>query len=456
MKTNFNRTREIFTAYIWFAALFYSISFLGGGGVKFREFIPWYVLISRDIVWLALIIYLGYNVRWTSLKHQFWNSEYGSFLQIFTILCTIYLLISLSHISHRGLAEVAQHDIRNILSYSLILPFLPFILRKKEDIYSLSTTFLRAGIVLGVFGIASRYIDMDLLTWQGRIVSTMSDPNNLGIFLTLCTVIVIANFKSLGFLKGILHFLFYSFALTLTNSITAYSTFNFALFFILLLKKGWIKAFTVLIATFYIFIFFSFIVKIVENPNVPLSKLTIETYSTDKYLIDRMDNLSKGKFSNVFLFGMDFPTIDIPIRSLTYRKAQLLSVILGNSGEVKEMHGITKTLTLFGSFELNEYATFDNQYFNLIVNTGVISTVIFSGLFLWGAARGIKNYFYFKKINESLAIFSLSFSIFVLSMTLVGFNGAAFLNRFPFNFLMYLSLGIIFLIPEIMEKSNDI
>lgn len=443
---------KLFTIYIWFALFFYSISFLGGG-VKFREGTPWYVLISRDIVWLGFVTYLICCVKRNSFWHQLWMSGYGKFLKIFTVLCGIYLIIVLSHLNHRDMREIIQHDIRNILSYSLILFFLPFIIQKKEDIYSLMNTFLKVGIVLSLFGIVTRFMGLDFLTWRGRVVSTMSDPNNLGIFLSFCILIVVATWESLGIRKVVSYFLIYSLALVLTNSITAFLAINFALFIILLLKKGWIKGFAIFFAAFYIFICLSFVSKIVENPGKLSNNFFRETYNTDKYLIDRLDNISKGRFVKWFVFGMDYPIQEDTIRSLTYRESQFSAFIMGHKNiAVKEIEGTNKLLTFFGNFELKQYATFDNQYFNFLFNAGIVSTLIFFSLFTWGVVRGIKNYLNFHKVNKDLAELSLFFSIFLLTMILVAFNGAAFLNRFPISFLIYFSLGMIFLIKEMQSS----
>ena len=442
---------KLFTLYIWFALFFYLISFLGGGGIKFREGIPWYVLISRDIVWLGFVTYLIYCIRRNSFWHQLWMSDYGKFLKIFTILCGIYLIIVLSHLIHRDLREIIQHDIRNILSYSLIIFFLPLIIQKKEDIYSLMNTLLKVGMVLSLFGIVTRFMGLDFLTWRGRVVSTMSDPNNLGIFLSFCILLVVINWKSLSIWKAVLYFLIYSFALVLTNSITAFLTINFALFVILLLKKGWIKGFAIFFAVFYLFICLSFVSKIVENPDILYNNFFIETYDKDKYLIDRLNNISKGKFSKWFLFGIDYQVQDETMRSLTYRKAQFFAFAGGKNTEVKETEGVNKLITLFGNYKSKEYATFDNQYFNFLFNAGIVSTLIFFSLFTWGVVRGIINYLNFHKVDKDLAMLSLFFSVFLLTMILVAFNGAAFLNRFPLNFLIYFSLGMIFLIKEIQK-----
>lgn len=442
--------KKVLTIYIWFAFFFYSISFLGGGGVRFREAIPWYVLISRDIVWLGTLAYLGYCARWIPFHSQLWETDYGKFLKMFAYLCLIYLAIVLIHLTHRDLREIVQHDIRNILSYSLILPFLPFILQEKEDIYSLINVFLNVGMVLSLFGIATRYISLSFLTWHGRIVSTMSDPNNLGIFLLFCILLLVANWERLGFRKAILYFLTHSFALVLTNSVTAFLTANFALFVMLVLKKGWGKGFVISFAIFYLFICFSFMTKLVEATNI------LSVTNTDKYLVDRLENISEGKFSKLFLFGIKLPLSEPNIRTVAYRKVQLETMLRGENAGVKELIGIKRVTTLFGNFESKKYATLDNQYFNFIVNSGIASAFIFFGLFTWGGVIGIKNYLCFLKTDKDFAAFSLAFATFLLSMTLVGFNGAAFLNRFPLNFLMWLSLGVVFIIQEQKTSKNKI
>jgi len=313
-------------------------------------------------------------------------------------------------------------------------------------------TLLKVGLVLSLFGIVTRFMGLDFLTWRGRVVSTMSDPNNLGIFLSFCILLVVINWKSFSIWKTVLYFLIYSFALVLTNSITAFLTINFALFVIFLLKKGWIKGFAIFLAVFYLFICLSFVSKIAENSGKLSNNFFRETYNTERYLIDRLNNISKGRFTKWFLFGIYEPIQENTIRSLTYRKYQYLAFTGNKNVEVKEVKKANKLLTLFGNYELKEYATFDNQYFNLLFNAGIVSTLIFFSLFTWGVVRGIINYLNFHKVDKDLSMMSLFFSVFLLAMILVAFNGAAFLNRFPLNFLIYLSLGMIFLIKEIQKR----
>jgi len=449
------RSNKTLNIYIWFAFLFYVISFFGGGGVRFREAIPWYVLISRDVVWLGLIAYLGYCVKWANLRNQLRESDYGEFLKTFFFLCCLYLVIVLTHLIHRDLQEIVQHDLRNILLYSLILPFLPFVFQTKKDIHTLTDTFLKLGVFLSLFGIATRYIRPDFLTWDGRIVSTMSDPNNLGIFLSFCMLLVVANREVLERRKAIAYFLIYSLALVLTSSITALLTVNFGVFITLAVQKGWLKAFILSLAIFYMLICFSFAVKLAENPGMSSANLLKRPYHTEKYLVDRLEKFSRGKFSRLFLRGF-LPSVQKfhSVRSVRYKRAQFMTMFTGNVAGIKELRGIKKVVTLLGNFELRKYATLDNQYFNFIVNTGIISAIIFFGIFVWGGITGIKTYLFLKDTDKDLAAFLLPFPVFLLSMALVAFNGAAFLNRFPLNFLIWLSFGIIFVVKTFLNSSK--
>lgn len=439
---NLGKTKELFLLYIWFSFLFFSIAFFWGGGQKFRDITSWHILILRDCVWFGFLLYMGIKVKMSNYFSQLWKSEYGRFLKVFVCLGGIYFVIVLTHLTHRDFREVVQHDLRNILSYSLILPFLPFIFKKKEDLNSLINTFLQIGMVLSLFGIVTRYVAPDLFSWNGRITATMGDPNNLALFLSLCLFILISRWRSLGSLKSVVYFIIYSFAFVLSNSIVAFGTFFLGLIVLLVLKTKLLKSIAIFILIFYVLISFSFLTKMIENPEVPLGHIATTTYDADWYLIDKLNNISKGRFSNFFLFGMNFPS-DAPISSLTHRLDQI---------EYMNSRDINYMVFLFGNFELKEYARFDNQYFNFFVNAGVISAIIFSGFFMWGVLLGVKNYFYLKKTGKDSDLLSLPLSVFLLAVVLVGFNGTAFLNRFPINFLLYLSLGIIFLEKDMIKR----
>jgi hypothetical protein len=449
---NSNRIKVVFLAFIWFAVTYYSISFLWGGGQKFRDAIPWYFLVSRDIVFISLLLFFLYEVKALIPKHLL-SVNYKKFLKVFLILLLVYVGIILTHSFHKEMREIAQHDLRNIIFYSFFLPFLPAIFRNQKSLDILELNILYAGLLLSALGILTRYLTKPCFTWNGRVISTMGDPNNFAIFISLCMFILISKLNGKHYVRLTIFFLLYLFAFVMANSMSAFAVLNFGMLVLLILIKGKVKGILYSILIFYTLITASFMIKIVENPHDNIKYLVTHSFNEDKYLIDKLNIISEGKFSRIFLFGLD-SQVDKERRNLLGFESFTGNNIRTYNNRMDQIKlASLKDLAsggiiniLLGDFRASTYKRTDFQYLNLIFSSGVLGALIFFSIFSWSSVIGLKHWKTYKDT------YTLPFAVFILSMILFGFNGAAFLNRFPINFLLYLSTGIIFLKKDIESK----
>jgi hypothetical protein len=431
-----------FRYFTWFSFLFLGISYLYGGGQRFREMTPWYVLILRDVVWVFFLLTLLVSMRTADYFQRLWKTGYGHFIKVCFWAGGAYVVIVLTHVLHKDITEVLQHDLRNILLYSLILPILPFIVKRKEGLSDLRNLMLYIGLALSLFGIASRMLMPDLLTWNGRITAMMGDPNNFGVFIAFCSLLIVASWNEMGRRKSILLFIVYSLALVLANSATAILMLLSGLLVLLMVRGKPVRAGLILVAVIYLLTFLSLVVKVAENPKVPLGDLVQTTYDVDRYLVDKLENLSRGVFSNVFLLGLEFPSPEA-VRSLTHRLKQTpLTVMRGDAVDL-----------LFGNYGTKKYVLHENQYYNFIANAGLISCFLFLGLFIWVFVQAIRTYLAHR--DHVMAPFILAIAAFIAALVFVGFNSLALLNRYPLNFLMYLLVGTVFLSRDLLARENE-
>lgn len=437
MSEKTKKLQLVFISFFWFSLLFYIIALFYGANQKFREITPWYFLILRDLIFIGFLTYLTYMTKSYIVKLYSHLPNYKKFLKWFSILISIYLAIVFIHSFHKEIRDILQHYIRNIVFYSLVLFFLPAIFKSNKDFDLLLKNILYAGVILSLLGILTRYISTDNLTWDGRIISTMADPNNIAVFISLCIFIIIAQWNYIGHIKSILFITIYLIAFVIANSITAFAVANFGILIILLLKSGKWKGIALWLIIFYIMIALSLSIKAIENPNNTIEYLLKHSAQENRYIVDKLNNVTRGKFYRIFLFGFETHVSSDIIKSLSIRQAQI------------SFPAVTVLSIMIGDLDTIKYVTFDNQYLNFIANSGIISVFIFLSIFSWGLYEGFKYWF---KYKDNII---LPFSIFILTMLIFGFNGAAFLNRFPINFLLYISLGLIFLKKDMERQPTE-
>lgn len=443
--SNKKMNQIFFFGFVLFAVLFYGIVFVLGGFDKYRDGKGWLLRISRDFVYIFLLTFL--------LKKTFFHksfsipTEYSRFIKTFFILMGVYLILVLIHLTNKSPLEIAHHEVRNIILYSLFLPFLPILLTNNRDIFCLVKTLLAIGVLEALFGVITYFLPFKQMTLNGRVMGTLGDPNNYAVFLTLCMLLTAALWDKFKTLKAVLLFAVYLPAFIFANSITGLVTLICGLFIVFLFKKGFLKALLLSVVFLYLITSFSWI-----NKQVTQRRYSPSEY-TDRYLIFKINVVTHGKFQDIFYLGLGEESLDRELQALESVKSSAWRTIK------KRVEMYTSLLDypakksigklLLGDFTAEQYKKTDSQYINFLENTGIASALIFILIFVNGAYQGLKTY---KKHDSAI---TLALAAFIISMVSVAFLGAAFLNRFPINFFLYLSLGIIFLEKDRIIKVAD-
>jgi hypothetical protein len=280
----------------------------------------------------------------------------------------------------------------------------------------------------------------------------MNTPNILAAFLALCMFIVVGRWEKLGHKKSLLFLSVYLISFVMTNSLTVFLVIIFGLFFLFIFKFGLWRGVLFSFFAFFAMGYLSLSLKVIDNFDYGIKGAISQCDRPERYLVDKLDNITNGKFCNAILPGVNTQKNDKQMRTYTVRITQLKMVLKGEFFTDTSYIGANLkyiSCLLLGDFDSHKYKKFDSQYYNLMANSGITGVLLFLLIFGWGVLEGIQLWL---KSKVSLV---LPFSIFILSMIIVGFFGVAYLNRFPINFFVYLSLGIIFLEKDRMIEVTD-
>lgn len=372
---------------------------------------PYIFPVLKDIVW---IIFIFLSLIYVFIKEtkeikiykasRFYNKNllfvYGFF--------SLYLIVAVLHFSHKDFLEVIQHDIRNIIWYSPIIFLLPYLIKDNNDIKKIFRFLIFNGVIISIFGIVTKFLGKEFLLHGGyRVISTFGNPNNLALFLNILIFIILSKifFEKKKNRKLIIFLGLFLLCLIFTVSLTNLLAFiiGILIFFLLMIKnkKGII---VILSISIFSFILFSF-----------------------------------GFFDNILYKYERILEPNSSLSSYSGRVQQFYEVI-----DYSEKTNLSSLL--FGDFSLKRYHRYDSQYWNILVNDGLILLIYFIFLFLYIIYLGFKKANYFLKNNEyELASIFMGISIALLTVLIVDFYFTAYLNRFPFNFLIYFFIGIILL-----------
>jgi len=430
LKSKLNNT--YFFLFIYFACFFYVIAVFYGVTPDFRLSTPSIILISRDILFFILLLLLFLSANNKYLLDSVLNKNfYGKFLKFYYFWLFANIFYGFIYLFIKNPVDILHHHFRNILYYSLFIPFIPLIFKTKKDIYKLIKTIINISIIISIIGIITRiFPGLYFFTWSGRIISTFADPNNLAIFLILPILFLFVDNERRIFIKGMLFVLFFL-AFVLCNSMTSFLVLCFSSF-VFFLRQYVLKKFFLWLLIPLSILLFSFGVKFFSLKNIRATFTNY--YDSDRYMSDKIVNIFYHKFLH-----NDFNPLSCKIyitsktRTLTNREEQ-----------IKKFAGQNQYL-LFGNIEEKAYKKHDNQYFNFIYNFGIFMAIINLSFFVYSIFCG------FKKANNELSNISVVFASFLVGVVFFGFNGLALQNRFPLNFLFYLSMSVIFIIPDLKE-----
>lgn len=412
--------------YIGFSLLYYSHALFYGGGQSFRRNTPLAWAISRDLIWLLFLfitVLIHYKQKNTTEKETYeaWEG-YRRFCVYLILAYVSYALISLSHLTHKNYIDILHHDFRNIMMYMPIIFFMPVWITSSADIKKYVNTFLFLGGIVSIFGIISKALPYPFLTWDGRTVSTLSDPNNLAFLLNLMIFILVSkiSLSTTYSKKSLLGLLVFLIALSLTDSLTIFASFFLGILLIMVILRRRL-VFNLSIILLMLFLIFS-------------SHIGNLFPSTKE---NRAVKLLKNK-------GEDLPSIRIRI------------------GQNKEFFNFLSVAPFYdkmlGDRALTEYKTHDSQYLNIIRNNGILTFILLFTLFFSLIPISYAKYKLFLVSGDihsgSLCI---AFSAFMITTLFVSFNSTAFLNRFPLSFIFYFFSGlIVFMRPKGPESKNVI
>lgn len=189
--------------YIIFSVFYYGIIFLfGWQGSHFRNQpqVPLLLSISRDIIWIGILVMtFGLNFFLGMTKKSKDNNKqcvYSHFSNTFLLVYLILVIISLSHLGHKDKVDILRYEIRDTFMYISVLLVLPFY---KNEFSKYETLICFLGVIVSLFGLSSKIFFHFFLYDDGRVISTLRDPNTLGFFLDVAIFILFVNYLNRGF-----------------------------------------------------------------------------------------------------------------------------------------------------------------------------------------------------------------------------------------------------------------
>lgn len=424
--------------YITFSFIFYSVIYFFGGPLAYHhKKIPFYVFIPRDFPYLFLCFWVFSKFKIGLFKLI--KNNYIKVLKIYFFFLFSYTLLLLLHL-HRGCFNILHYEIRNFLLYTSFLLIILFFFRDIFDIYNVMDYILNLVFVLSVFGIVMRHFSNGLFSLNGRATSSFQDANVFGIVLSFC-IFFLFYVKKINNLRTLLYLFVYLIAFILTNSLGAFFTFIFCLFFGTVFKinkiKYLINALIIMLMIVIISIGIKEFDKKIEYPYFD---------SRDGvYLLEKVNSFTKYFINKIKGVKIDEKKY---IRSAWYREKRFK--------DFAEYY-TTKIEYLFGNFTNKDYIKIPNQYLTFIFHTGFIGLISIMTLFLYILIQATKMYFNIRKTaNEDTKNLLSALIVYIISISLIFLNTGNYLHTFPFNFLFFLLIGILAVLPTLETGYRNI
>ena len=366
---------------------------------------PLLIIISRDL--LFILVLMAYSFKLATVDFRIGNLTCRPVWAVFLLYFLLFIFMMAGAL-HTNFSEFIQHNIRNMMMYMLIIPiFFHMVNNYDENItIKISKIFVGMGALLSLFGIYTFvFIDQELL-WGGiRVYSLMGNPNTFGLFLIMPSLIAISlilqetSARLKIFMGGLVAI--NCIALIMTISFQSIFSFILAVCLMVFLIKGR---------------------KFILSFSVILVLLVILFYFVNEYY---------HVFIDFIFFKLEDPT------STSY------------TGRIEQFHYVMDQLMEIrnwplGVFNLKEYMSFDNQYYNIFINNGLIAVLLYLMPPLLVLFLGLK----FKRIvifDEPPWFVGLYLSciVFLIVTLLVTANLTAFMQRYPINLYYFLFLSII-------------
>lgn len=366
---------------------------------------PLLIIISRDLLFILVLAVFFYRLTATGFSLK--NLNYRPVSAVFLFYFFLFIVLLFGAL-HTNLSEFMQHNVRNMMMYLLIIPVFFYVADSYDRAVTIkvSKIFLVMGTLLSLFGIGTLlFFDQELL-WSGiRIYSLMGNPNTFGLFLIIpgliATALIIQDVSTRLKIIMSLVIVLNSIALILTISFQSVISYIFALCLLVFLFKGR----KIIAPLTVIFLFLA-----------ALFYFIYEYYYT---------------FIDFIFFKLEDPTST----SITGRIEQLHYVI----DRLKDIRNWP-----FGVFSLKEYMLYDSQYYNIIINNGLIALFLYLAPPFLVILLGLK---YKKTVIDKedpwLVSMYMSSIVFLIVTLMITANLTAFMQRYPINLYYFLFLAII-------------
>jgi len=329
-------------------------------------------------------------------------------LFVMSFFC-LYFLIAALHFYNRNALGILQHDIRNIIWYSPIILFLPYYIKDNNDVRRLINFIIYNGALIGIIGLISKLFNIDFILYdEGRVLSTLGNPNNLAFFLNILIFVILSR---------------------------------------ILVEKRINKKFILALGIFILCAFLTLSLGGVLSLFVGTILVLLLT-----------QKIRRGAYviSFMVIFGMvilNFGFLDgtiVKCYQVTDRNSDCTS-LYGRTQQFQEIWRVLRSEDIIcialGSFKLETYKKYDSQYWNIFRNNGLLLLIYLLVIFSYVIRIGVRKAKCFIHAGDTeLGGSLLGISAALLSMLIVSFNLTAFLNRFPLNFLIYLIIGLVLMI----------
>jgi hypothetical protein len=380
--------------------------------------VPIWIAISRDILFLLIFVITIIKVIH---KRKLLLPDNVIIFSLLLFICFTFITATL-HLTNLSPLFIAQHHIKNTILYMIVF----FIALQYEfNAKQVEKTIIFSGWIVNAFAFLTillktlrfQSIGGTYWLWDGvRVIGSLENPNNLGVFTLFILVFVWNQINLTGYsIKKIILVLMSAISIVTSVSYTAYvGLILYVLYKIFLLIKK-LKIRHLLIA----------------NISLLLSLA----------LAWRLGLFASAWFKFRVLFIEQNPTYT----SLSTRVNNIYE-FLGFMSE-NSIFDI-----FFGRFDVNNYIARDSQYLNILYNNGLICLIFFL-FFLLSVI-----YYLYKKLNKSTEVrreiqpLTEAVMFIFIFLTFIGFNATAFLNRFPINFFLYFILAIVF---KLLNKKEE-
>ncbi len=404
-------------AYIIFAILFGSFALFYITDHNLGK-APWYIVTIRDFIWLVFCVLALFRYFLLKKAHPTYLAQFKPYytflLRWFPVFAGPFLIVVIAHIYHRGLMEVAQHDLRNTFYYSLVFFILPLFVSSREDLLRLQQFLLKTCFL--TFAVCLFYVFKPALLVVGRVSASFVSPNNYAFFLNLMICLSFA--LVLNNLAKKMHY--WILILSCVVLLLTISFGNFIMFFGILLSLLLLKR--------RLFLSFSMIIFAVLLGYVAIEWLQLQP------LIKKIEIVTTGGY-----------TVSHRVVQYEMMWSYLLSA--------------DPLSLLFGDLSTTRFSKWDSTYFNVLRNNGLLCLAIFLCYYAFFIIHSFRlRRIAFQNGDRELGALFEGYAVFLLMAVAIPFQIYSITYRYPLNFLLFLINTLILMslkVPSFAPSPTD-